>query len=76
MMNLLFIENFGGGFLLFSLIGLVMIALWIYALVDVIRSDFKDANMKLIWILILVFTQVLGAIVYLIIGKNGKVKAA
>ena len=67
-----FIMNIGGSFLIF---GLLYLILWIYCLVDIIRSDFKDQNMKLIWVLIILFAQVLGPIAYLILGKNSKINA-
>lgn len=68
-MNFLFISNMGGGFLIFVLIYTII---WIYCVADVIRSDFKDSNMKLIWILILLFAQVVGLIAYLIMSKGTK----
>ncbi|MDF2156519.1 PLD nuclease N-terminal domain-containing protein [Algoriphagus sp. CAU 1675] len=69
-MNILFIQNIGGGpFLIF---GLLYTVLWVYCLVDILRSNFKDPNMKLIWIIIILFAQVIGALVYLAIGKSTK----
>ncbi len=48
------------------------IALWIFALVDCIRVE-DDAmyrsGTKLIWVLVIVLTQVIGAIIYLVIGR-------
>jgi hypothetical protein len=67
--------NMGNGLGVFFLfIGLAYFILWVYCLVDVLRSNFKDPNMKLIWILILVFVHGLGPIVFLILGKNSKTK--
>ena len=68
---LLFLMNMGGG--TFLIFGLLYLVLWVYCLVDIIRSEFKDPNMKLIWILIILFAQVLGPIGYLILGKNTKI---
>jgi uncharacterized membrane protein len=41
----LFHYSGGGGFLFFGLFGLVYFIFWLYCLIDVIRSDFKDPNM-------------------------------
>lgn len=72
-MTALFIQNMGGGVLiLFMLLSIAYFILWVYCLVDVIRSDFKDSNMKLIWIVILLFAHGLGPIAYLIMGKGTK----
>lgn len=72
-MTLSFIQNMGGGsIVVFLLFGLLYTILWIYCLVDILRSEFKDPNMKLIWIVILLFAQGIGPIIYLILGKNTK----
>lgn len=72
-MTLLFVQNMGGvGLIFFLLISLAYFILWVYCLLDVIRSDFRDSNMKLIWVVVLLFAHVLGPIVYLVIGKGTK----
>ncbi|PZX58317.1 phospholipase D-like protein [Algoriphagus ratkowskyi] len=71
-MTLHFIQNIGGGSILFLLIGLIYTILWIYCLVDILRSDFKDPNMKIIWIVIILFAQGIGPLVYLAMGKGTK----
>ncbi|SHO61743.1 PLDc N-terminal domain-containing protein [Algoriphagus zhangzhouensis] len=70
MSQLTFIQNMGGGSIL--LFGLLYLIFWVYCLVDILRSNFKDPNMKLIWILIILFAQLIGPIIYLVIGKNHK----
>ncbi|WP_442780904.1 PLDc N-terminal domain-containing protein [Algoriphagus sp. PAP.12] len=70
MSQLTFIQNIGGGSIL--LFGLLYLIFWVYCLVDILRSNFKDPNMKLIWILIILFAQLIGPIIYLVIGKNSK----
>lgn len=70
-MTLLFIENIGAGpFIIFSLI---YFAVWVYCLVDIVRSNFKDPNMKMIWIVIIVFAQFFGPIIYLAMGRGTKI---
>jgi hypothetical protein len=45
---------------------------WIGALVDVIKSRFAG-NKKIIWIIVVIFLPVIGAILYLSIGKKQKI---
>lgn len=72
-MSLGFIQNMGGGFLVVLLaFSLAYFVLWVYCLVDVINGKFKDPNMKVIWVIILLFAHGLGPIAYLILGKNSK----
>ncbi len=45
-------------------------ALWLYALVDVIRNDFKHFSTKIVWIINLCIFPPLGTILYFLIGRN------
>jgi hypothetical protein len=56
----------------FGLLWIGGIALWIFALVDCIRvqdDSMYRSGTKLIWIIVIVLTQVIGAIIYLVIGR-------
>jgi len=48
------------------------VVLWIIALVDIIKSEYT-ANNKIIWLLMVLLLPILGAILYLLIGKKQKV---
>ncbi|HLL97409.1 MAG TPA: PLD nuclease N-terminal domain-containing protein [Spirosoma sp.] len=48
----------------------VFLLLPLMALVDVIRSDFKGANDKLIWVVVILFLNIIGAVLYFFIGRN------
>ncbi len=43
------------------------------ALVDILKSDFEGNN-KIIWVLVLLFLWIIGAILYFIIGRDQKIK--
>lgn len=45
----------------------------IFALVDIIRSKF-EGNMQLIWVIIVVCLNILGALLYFVIGRNQKIQ--
>lgn len=47
--------------------------LWIIALVDILKSNFKDSNNKILWVLIVILLPIIGSILYFIIGKNQKI---
>ncbi len=59
-------------FVLIMFFGLAALAVWIYALVDAIRvpddSMYRAGN-KLVWVLVIVFAQFIGAIIYLTVGR-------
>ena len=52
---------------------ILCITLWIYCLVDVLKSQFPQ-NEKLIWTLAIIFVPFIGTILYLIIGRRKKLK--
>ncbi len=45
----------------------------IIALVDILKSEFKGHN-KIVWVLVILFTNFFGAILYFLIGKEQKIK--
>ncbi|PHO09614.1 hypothetical protein CPG37_08930 [Malaciobacter canalis] len=63
-----------GGFewLFIMLIVLGFAFLFVYCLVDVLKSEFKGVN-KLVWLLAIFFLPLLGSILYIFIGKKQKI---
>ncbi|WP_439482120.1 PLDc N-terminal domain-containing protein [Cyclobacterium plantarum] len=55
--------------LIITLTGLAAV-LWIWALVDIIRSRFENSEKKLLWIILIFIFPILGAIVYFQFGKK------
>jgi Phospholipase_D-nuclease N-terminal len=57
---------------LFGVLWLAGLAVWIFALVDCIRvpddSMFQNGT-KLIWVIVIVLASIVGAIIYLVIGR-------
>lgn len=49
---------------------ILIIAFWIWMLIDVVKKDFKDPNDKTVWILIVVLAGWLGGIIYYFVGRN------
>ncbi len=47
---------------------------WIIALIDILKSDFRDTNGKIIWALVVIFLPVIGSILYFLIGKSQKIQ--
>ena len=66
---------FGGMFIVWMLLVAVGFILWIWALIDAIRNPALDSTMRIVWVLVIVFTYALGAILYLLIGRNMAARA-
>ena len=46
----------------------------IIALIDVVRNEFSGNN-KIVWLLVVLFTNFLGALLYFIIGRKQKLSS-
>lgn len=58
----------------FGLIGFILaigsFVFWVVMLVDAIQRKFKDPNEKIIWVLVIIFTHIVGAIIYWFLVKR------
>ncbi len=55
------------GAIFLALVGTVF---WIIELVDVARREFPDPNTKIIWILVVVLSHGIGALIYFFVGRS------
>lgn len=56
--------------LLFIVIGLF--GIWIWALIDIISSKFREDMMQIIWFLVVFFLPFIGVLLYLLLGRSMK----
>lgn len=63
-------EFFMGINLLILFFGLGFVILWIWALIEIITSKFKEDLMQIIWLLVVFFLPFLGLLLYLLIGRG------
>ena len=52
------------------LVALVVLILWIWMLVDCAKRRFKNDTEKIVWIVVIVLGQWIGALVYFIVIKS------
>jgi TM2 domain-containing membrane protein YozV len=60
--------------LLVFALGIGVFALWIWSIVDILRSDFKKESDKIVWLVLVVGLHLLGSLLYLLIGTKQKVQ--
>ncbi|MFD2248538.1 PLDc N-terminal domain-containing protein [Pontibacter ruber] len=73
---LLFIGGIGVAELLLILLFLgIPTILWLWALIDLLNSDFEKGIDKLIWLVVIVFIPLLGALLYLLFGRKQKARS-
>ena len=61
------------GLFLVQTLFLLSIVLWVYCVVDILKNRF-DKNDKLIWMLAVILLPILGALLYIFIGRTQKIK--
>jgi len=68
----LFLGGLGGWEILLTYAIILLFPLIV--LIDCLKSSWKDATNKLIWVIVIIILPVVGAILYLIIGRAQKDK--
>ena len=58
--------NIGGG----EIIALLVLIFWVWMLVDCIRNPALSSNERIVWVLVILFASVLGALIYLLVGRK------
>jgi hypothetical protein len=68
---------FGFSFLIFFLLSVISIAgtlFWLWMLIDCATKEPSEGNDKLIWVIIIVFTNLLGALIYFFIRRPKRIQ--
>lgn len=53
-----------------GLFSLLCLAFWVWMLVDCVRNRRLNDNERIVWVLVIVFTHALGALIYLLAGRK------
>ena len=51
-------------------LGLACLVFWVWMLIDAIKSRALSDTEKLIWVLVILFTHLLGAAIYFFVGRS------
>lgn len=61
----------GSGVMIVAVVfGILSVIVWIWALVHAIQNPALDGTMRIVWVLVIVFTGILGAAIYLLVGRS------
>lgn len=50
-------------------IGILILAFWLWMLIDCLKRDFKKDYEKIVWVLVIIFLHILGAVIYYFVVK-------
>jgi hypothetical protein len=70
------LEIFGGFAAIVLLLVIVTSVFWIWMLIDCLQNPRLPPTEKLIWVLVIFFLHVLGAIIYFAIGRQQRLGGA
>lgn len=56
--------------LLAFVITVAVFVFWIWMLVDCIKNERLNQTEKIVWVLVIIFLHFLGALIYLLAGRN------
>lgn len=62
------------GAVLFTVLAIGVTILWIWALIDCLTKESSQGNDKLIWALVIIFLQLVGAIIYLLVRRPYRIE--
>ncbi|WP_086475789.1 PLDc N-terminal domain-containing protein [Arenibacter amylolyticus] len=54
---------------IFMVLTVFTVVFWLWALVDIFQSNFKNLTIKRLWFLLIFLLPILGAIIYFLFGK-------
>ena len=52
------------------IIGILAFVFWILMLIDSAQRNFKNENDRIVWVLIIIFVGIIGALIYYFVVKN------
>lgn len=61
-------------FLISGFILVLSFIFWVWTLADCLRKETDEGNTRLIWVIVIVFTYIVGAILYYLIRRPKRVK--
>jgi len=61
-------------FLIGGMVGLAGLALWVWMLIEILTRETDEGNNRLIWALVIVFTHWVGALIYLLVRRQERIR--
>jgi hypothetical protein len=63
-------EIFGGFAIIAFAVAIITTVIWIWALVDCLQNPRIRGTEKLVWVLVILFLHILGALIYFLVGRQ------
>jgi len=66
-------EMFAGFGLIFTVLGILATIFWIWMLIDCIQNGRLQSTEKIVWVLVILFLHLLGALIYYFVGREQRI---
>lgn len=66
-------EMFAGFGLIFTVLGILATIFWIWMLIDCIQNGRLESTEKIVWVLVILFLHLLGALIYYFVGREQRI---
>ncbi|WP_218027465.1 PLDc N-terminal domain-containing protein [Dictyobacter alpinus] len=67
---------FFGFYCIFGIVGILSTVFWIWMLVDCLRNEPANSNDKVIWVVVIAVTHVVGSIIYFFMRRQPRIRQA
>ena len=57
-----------------GLIGLLLTIFWLWMLIDCVTNSAIQGTEKVVWVLVIIFTHFLGALIYFFVARGGRAR--
>lgn len=61
------------GFRMFGCFGVVLMALWLWVLIDCLRNEPRTGSIWVLWLIVILVGQIFGAALYLLIRRPERI---
>lgn len=59
--------------LVFFAFAMALLGFWVYTIVEIAKSKFNDETTKIVWLLVVILTGIIGSFIYWIFGRSNRV---
>lgn len=56
-------------FVMLPLLGLALLVFWLWMLIDCLKNEPSDGNDKIVWVVVIILTNWLGALIYFFVRR-------
>lgn len=72
---MIYLANHSQAIFLWFLPFLFLLAIWIWTIVDIVRSEFKNSSDKMLYLALTLAIPFIGTVIYLALGRSKRIRS-